>query len=37
MQLINCLHKILRPVMLRRCKDDLATKLPDKIEMNVSI
>jgi len=27
----------MRPFMLRRTKQDLATKLPDKIEMNVSV
>ena len=37
MQVITCIHKILRPFMLRRTKSDLAEKLPDKIEMNVSL
>lgn len=27
----------MRPFMLRRTKKDLETKLPDKIEINVSI
>jgi SWI/SNF-related matrix-associated actin-dependent regulator of chromatin subfamily A member 5 len=34
---IEALHKILRPVLLRRTKSDLATKLPDKIEMIVNV
>lgn len=37
MHVISCIHKILRPFMLRRTKADLASKLPDKIEMNVSV
>ena len=37
MQVITCIHKILRPFMLRRAKSDLAQKLPDKIEMNVML
>lgn len=34
---IEALHKILRPFLLRRTKSDLATKLPDKIEMIVNV
>jgi SNF2 family DNA or RNA helicase len=34
---IQKMHKILRPFMLRRTKKDLATQLPDKIEMNVKV
>lgn len=36
LEIIEGLHKILRPFMLRRTKADLATKLPDKIEMIVN-
>ncbi len=36
LELIKSLHKILRPFLLRRTKADLATKLPDKIEMIVN-
>ena len=36
LELITSLHKILRPFLLRRTKADLATKLPDKIEMIVN-
>lgn len=34
---VQHLHKILRPFLLRRTKKDLATQLPDKIEMNVKV
>lgn len=37
MLMIQCLHRIMKPFMLRRTKADLETKLPDKIEINVSI
>jgi len=37
LELIESLHKILRPFLLRRTKADLATKLPDKIEMIVNV
>lgn len=37
MAMVKKLHKILRPFMLRRSKADLATKLPDKIEINISV
>jgi SWI/SNF-related matrix-associated actin-dependent regulator of chromatin subfamily A member 5 len=35
-ELIESLHKIMRPFLLRRTKADLATKLPDKIEIIVN-
>jgi SNF2 family DNA or RNA helicase len=35
--LVQSLHKILRPFLLRRTKDDLANKLPDKVEMIVNV
>lgn len=34
---VQVLHRIMRPFMLRRTKQDLENKLPDKIEINVSI
>ena len=34
---IQIIHRILKPFMLRRTKADRATKLPDKIEMNISV
>ena len=37
MQMVKKLHTILKPFMLRRTKKDLATKLPDKIEINISV
>jgi ATP-dependent helicase STH1/SNF2 len=37
MEAIQHLHKILRPFLLRRTKKDLATQLPDKIEINVNV
>jgi SWI/SNF-related matrix-associated actin-dependent regulator of chromatin subfamily A member 5 len=37
MSMVKKLHKILRPFMLRRVKADLVTKLPDKIEINISV
>lgn len=37
MVVIECLHRVMRPFMLRRTKKDLETKLPNKIEINVSI
>ena len=33
--LVQKLHKILRPFLLRRTKADLKKKLPDKIEINI--
>lgn len=37
MQMVKKLHRILKPFMLRRTKADLVTKLPEKIEINISI
>lgn len=37
MQMVKKLHKIMKPFMLRRTKDDLVHKLPDKIEINLSV
>ena len=37
MQMVKKLHTILRPFMLRRVKSELLTKLPDKIEINISV
>jgi len=34
---IECLHRVMRPFMLRRTKKDLETKLPEKIEINISL
>ena len=34
---IQILHRILKPFMLRRTKADRATKLPDKIEINIAV
>ena len=34
---IQIMHRILKPFMLRRTKEDRATKLPKKIEMNISV
>jgi SNF2 family DNA or RNA helicase len=34
---VRKMHTILRPFMLRRTKKDLATKLPDKIEIQVKV
>jgi SWI/SNF-related matrix-associated actin-dependent regulator of chromatin subfamily A member 5 len=36
-KVVQVLHRIMRPFMLRRTKKDLANKLPDKIEINVSV
>ena len=36
MKMVKALHKILKPFMLRRTKADLATKLPEKIEINIA-
>lgn len=35
--MVKKLHKILKPFMLRRTKAELAVKLPDKIEINISV
>jgi SWI/SNF-related matrix-associated actin-dependent regulator of chromatin subfamily A member 5 len=37
LKVVQVLHRIMRPFMLRRTKKDLENKLPDKIEINVSI
>jgi SNF2 family DNA or RNA helicase len=37
MSMVKKLHKILKPFLLRRVKADLALKLPDKIEINISV
>ena len=34
---IKILHAVMKPFMLRRTKDDLATKLPAKTEINISV
>ena len=34
---IQILHRVIKPFMLRRTKDDLATKLPSKTEINISV
>jgi ATP-dependent helicase STH1/SNF2 len=35
--IINRLHQILRPFLLRRVKKDVAKELPQKIEMVVKV
>lgn len=35
--IINRLHQILRPFLLRRVKTEVATELPQKIEMVVKV
>ena len=35
--MVEGLHKILRPFLLRRTKQDLTLKLPDKIEIIVNV
>ena len=37
LKMVKKLHKILKPFMLRRVKADLSMKLPDKIEINISV
>lgn len=37
MLMVKKLHKIMKPFLLRRTKAELATKLYDKIEINVSV
>lgn len=37
MQIVKKMHKILKPFILRRTKSDLLKKLPDKIEINISV
>ena len=34
---IQILHRVIKPFMLRRTKADLETKLPPKTEINISI
>lgn len=36
-ELVESLHKIMRPFLLRRTKEDLVTKLPDKIEIIINV
>jgi len=35
--IINRLHQILRPFLLRRVKDDVAKELPQKVEMVIKV
>ena len=35
--MVKKLHRIMKPFMLRRTKADLVNKLPDKIEINISV
>lgn len=37
MQMVKKLHRIMKPFMLRRTKNELAAKLPDKIELNINV
>ena len=37
MQMVRKLHRIMKPFMLRRTKNELAAKLPDKIELNINV
>jgi len=37
MTMVRKLHQIMRPFMLRRVKSDLKKKLPEKIEINISV
>ena len=37
MLVVQILHRILKPFMLRRTKADRVKKLPDKIEINISV
>ena len=37
MATVKKMHSILEPFLLRRTKSDLLQKLPDKIEINVSV
>lgn len=34
--IVQILHRVMKPFMLRRTKKDLATQLPEKIEINIS-
>jgi ATP-dependent helicase STH1/SNF2 len=35
--IIRCLHKVLRPFLLRRLKKDVESELPDKVEKVVRV
>jgi len=35
--MVKKLHKIMKPFMLRRTKDQLINRLPAKIEMNITV
>ena len=37
LEMVKSLHQIMRPFLLRRTKKDLVQKLPDKIEINISV
>ena len=37
MLVVQILHRVMKPFMLRRTKADLATKLPSKTEINISV
>ena len=37
MLVIHIMHRVLKPFMLRRTKADRATKLPDKLEINIGV
>jgi SNF2 family DNA or RNA helicase len=36
-EMVKVLHKIMKPFFLRRTKAELVNKLPDKIEINISV
>ena len=35
--MVSILHRVIKPFMLRRTKEDLVDKLPPKTEINISI
>ena len=37
MIVVQILHRVLKPFMLRRTKAERAAKLPDKIEINIGV
>ena len=37
MLVVQILHRVMKPFMLRRTKSDLETKLPAKTEININI
>lgn len=37
MAMVKKMHQILKPFLLRRTKSELLQKLPDKIEINISV